>query len=64
MLTRPGNRIMTDRSILLAALAEALVTIAADPEGVSALAPRTTPVGRVDEARAARTLVPTFDARP
>jgi glycine dehydrogenase subunit 2 len=26
-------------------------------------APRSTPVGRVDEARAARTLVPTFDAR-
>jgi glycine dehydrogenase subunit 2 len=27
-------------------------------------APRTTPVRRVDEARAARTLIPTFDARP
>jgi glycine dehydrogenase subunit 2 len=27
-------------------------------------APRTTPVGRVDEARAARQLIPTFDARP
>ncbi len=26
--------------------------------------PRSTPVRRVDEARAARTLVPTFDARP
>ena len=27
-------------------------------------APRPTPVRRVDEARAARTLIPTFDARP
>ena len=26
--------------------------------------PRHTPVRRVDEARAARTLIPTFDARP
>ena len=26
------------------------------------MAPRTTPVGRVDEARAARTLLPTWDA--
>ena len=32
--------------------------------GRMAEAPRTTPVRRVDEARAARTLVPTFDARP
>ncbi len=51
----------------LEALAEALEAIAAeaaeDPEQ-SAAAPRTTPVRRVDEARAARTLVPTFDARP
>ena len=44
------------------ALAQALERIAADgPE--AAAAPRTTPVGRVDEARAARRLVPTFDAR-
>ncbi|MFP5375539.1 MAG: DUF6941 family protein [Acidimicrobiia bacterium] len=33
------------------------------PEGASS-APRSTPVGRVDEARAARRLVPTWDARP
>ncbi|HLN15961.1 MAG TPA: aminomethyl-transferring glycine dehydrogenase subunit GcvPB [Acidimicrobiales bacterium] len=50
----------------LAALADAFERIAADavtdPEGAAA-APRTTPVGRVDEARAARQLVPTFDAR-
>jgi glycine dehydrogenase subunit 2 len=52
------------------ALAEALERIAAEaPAGdagasTAALAPRTTPVGRVDEARAARQLVPTWDARP
>ncbi|HEX5268620.1 MAG TPA: aminomethyl-transferring glycine dehydrogenase subunit GcvPB [Acidimicrobiales bacterium] len=59
------------------ALAEALERIAAEAleEAASgsdlgvgspsaALAPRTTPVGRVDEARAARQLVPTWDARP
>ena len=44
------------------ALAEALERIAASPEDARA-APRTTPVGRVDEARAARRLVPTWDAR-
>ncbi|HEV7888729.1 MAG TPA: aminomethyl-transferring glycine dehydrogenase subunit GcvPB [Acidimicrobiales bacterium] len=43
-------------------LADALERIAADPED-AALAPRTTPVGRVDEARAARHLIPTWDAR-
>ena len=53
----------------LGAMADALERIAleaATPEGpaAAAAAPRTTPVGRVDEARAARTLVPTFDARP
>ena len=32
----------------VAALAHALLTIAADDEGVPAQAPRTTPVGRVD----------------
>ncbi|HET6792830.1 MAG TPA: hypothetical protein VFH45_00220 [Acidimicrobiales bacterium] len=49
------------------ALAEALERIAADAgseDGMEAAraAPRTTPVGRVDEARAARRLVPTWDA--
>jgi glycine dehydrogenase subunit 2 len=52
----------------LEALADAFERIAreaAEGEGPSmAEAPRTTPVRRVDEARAARTLVPTFDARP
>jgi glycine cleavage system P protein (glycine dehydrogenase) subunit 2 len=44
------------------ALAAALIAIAQDPPGEAAQAPRTTPVGRVDEARAARTLMPTWDA--
>jgi glycine dehydrogenase subunit 2 len=52
----------TESPQTLAALAEALITIAADPVGEPALAPRSTPVGRVDEARAARTLLPTWDA--
>jgi glycine dehydrogenase subunit 2 len=52
----------TESPQTVAALAEALLAIAADPEGIPALAPRTTPVGRVDEARAARTLLPTWDA--
>ena len=51
----------------LESLAEALDRIAAeavsDPDSLHA-APRTTPVRRVDEARAARTLIPTEDARP
>jgi glycine dehydrogenase subunit 2 len=53
----------------LEALADALGRIATDaaaPGGpvAAAGAPHATPVGRVDEARAARTLVATFDARP
>jgi glycine dehydrogenase subunit 2 len=53
----------------LEALADALVRIAAeaasnDARSAVSAAPRTTPVSRVDEARAARTLVQTFDARP
>jgi glycine dehydrogenase subunit 2 len=44
-------------------LAAALERIAADPSDAKD-APRTTPVGRVDEARAARHLIPTWDARP
>ncbi len=50
----------------LEALAQSLEKIAAkaisDP-GSLALAPQSTPVRRVDEARAARQLIPTFDAR-
>ena len=53
----------TESPQTLEALARALERIAADPDGAAA-APRTTPVGRVDEARAARRLVPTWDARP
>jgi glycine dehydrogenase subunit 2 len=52
----------TESPQTVAALADALITIAGDPEGVPASAPRTTPVGRVDEARAARVLLPTWDA--
>ena len=53
----------------LDALATALEEIAADaaePGGAERArgAPHATPVRRVDEGRAARTLVPTFDARP
>jgi glycine dehydrogenase subunit 2 len=53
----------------LEALASAFERIAAEaatPEGALAAteAPHLTPVRRVDEARAARNLVPTFDARP
>ncbi len=58
----------TESPQTLLALAEALERIAAeaaeeDGLAVAHAAPRTTPVGRVDEARAARTLVPTFDSR-
>jgi glycine dehydrogenase subunit 2 len=52
----------TESPETVAALAEALILIASGEEGDAALAPRTTPVGRVDEARAARTLLPTWDA--
>ena len=52
----------TESPQTVAALADALVRIAADPEGEAQKAPRTTPVGRVDEARAARNLLPTWDA--
>ena len=46
----------------LEALAEALERIAQDTTDAAHEAPRTTPVGRVDEARAARQLIPTWDA--
>ncbi len=49
----------TESPQTVAALADALVAIAA--AGSAADAPRTTPVSRVDEARAARRLVPTWD---
>jgi glycine dehydrogenase subunit 2 len=51
----------TESPQTVAALADALIRIAADTDGW-ADAPRTTPVGRVDEARAARVLLPTWDA--
>jgi glycine dehydrogenase subunit 2 len=54
----------TESPQTLAALADSLISIAADSAAEAAAAPRTTPVGRVDEARAARVLIPTWDARP
>ena len=57
----------TESPQTLEALARAFERIVADIDenGASGAqaAPRTTPVRRVDEARAARTLIPTFDAR-
>ncbi len=54
----------TESPQTLAALADALVRIAEAASVQDHHAPRTTPVGRVDEVRAARRLVATFDARP
>ena len=58
----------TESPQTLEALAESLERIAheatARPDGWMAEFPHHTPVRRVDEARAARTLIPTFDARP
>ncbi|MHB8664515.1 MAG: aminomethyl-transferring glycine dehydrogenase subunit GcvPB [Acidimicrobiales bacterium] len=58
----------TESPETIAALADALERIAIEARTAGAdaakAAPRTTPVGRVDEARAARQLIPTFDARP
>jgi len=59
----------TESPETLEALGDALERIASEAreEGDASsakAAPRTTPVGRVDEARAARQLIPTFDARP
>jgi glycine dehydrogenase subunit 2 len=54
----------TESPQTLAALADALLRIAAEDGDEARQAPRTTPVSRVDEARAARQLIPTWDARP
>ncbi|MHB1487957.1 MAG: aminomethyl-transferring glycine dehydrogenase subunit GcvPB [Acidimicrobiales bacterium] len=58
----------TESPQTLEALARALEVVAAEAEAgdLSGLqsAPRTTPVSRVDEARAARHLITTWDARP
>jgi glycine dehydrogenase subunit 2 len=58
----------TESPQTLEALAESLERIADEaarrPEGWMAEFPINTPVRRVDEARAARNLIPTFDARP
>jgi len=54
----------TESPQTVAAMAEALERIAAESADEAGQAPRTTPVRRLDEARAARQLIPTFDARP
>jgi glycine dehydrogenase subunit 2 len=59
----------TESPETLAALGDALERIATEARDAGSAdaaraAPRTTPVGRIDEARAARQLIPTFDARP
>ncbi len=54
----------TESPQTLAALADAFVRIAGDIAENGRAAPRSAPVGRVDEARAARRLRPTWDARP
>ena len=53
----------TESPQTLEALGDALERIAAGVADEARQAPRTTPVRRVDEARAARQLVPTWDAR-
>jgi glycine dehydrogenase subunit 2 len=53
----------TESPQTLEALGDALERIAAGDAEEARQAPRTTPVRRVDEARAARQLVPTWDAR-
>src|SRR5438270_261117 len=53
----------TESPQTLEALGDALERIAAGDAEEARQAPRTTPVRRVDEARAARHLVPTWDAR-
>ncbi|MDP9421201.1 MAG: aminomethyl-transferring glycine dehydrogenase subunit GcvPB [Actinomycetota bacterium] len=53
----------TESPQTVAALAQALIDIAATASPEDRHAPRGTPVARVDEARAARRLTATFDAR-
>ena len=54
----------TESPETLEALAAALLAIAEGDADDAHEAPRTSPVRRLDEARAARQLVPTWDARP
>jgi glycine dehydrogenase subunit 2 len=53
----------TESPQTMEALAAALERIAAESHDEAGAAPRTTPVSRVDEARAARHLIPTWDGR-
>ncbi|MGH9105305.1 MAG: aminomethyl-transferring glycine dehydrogenase subunit GcvPB [Acidimicrobiales bacterium] len=54
----------TESPETVAALADALVEIAGEDPETARHAPATTLIGRADEARAARSLVPTWDAQP
>ncbi|HTW06181.1 MAG TPA: aminomethyl-transferring glycine dehydrogenase subunit GcvPB [Acidimicrobiales bacterium] len=54
----------TESPETVAALAHALLEIAAEGPAELAAAPTSTPIGRADEARAARALVATWDAAP
>jgi glycine dehydrogenase subunit 2 len=54
----------TESPQTLETLADALERIALESHDEASQAPRTTPVSRVDEARAARQLIPTWDAHP
>ena len=54
----------TESPETVAALAAALVEVAHESPETVAGAPQSTPIGRADEARAARSLVPTWDAAP
>jgi glycine dehydrogenase subunit 2 len=53
----------TESPQTLEAMAAAFERIAGESAEVAHEAPRTTPVRRLDEARAARQLIPTYDAR-
>jgi glycine dehydrogenase subunit 2 len=53
----------TESPETVAALAAALLEVAGEDHETVAQAPRSTPIGRADEARAARSLVPTWDAQ-
>jgi glycine dehydrogenase subunit 2 len=54
----------TESPQTVAALCDAMERIAGETGEEAHEAPRTGPVRRLDEARAARHLIPTFDARP
>jgi glycine dehydrogenase subunit 2 len=54
----------TESPETVAALAAALLEVAHESPDILAAAPQSTPIGRADEARAARSLISTWDAGP